>query len=78
LRHEASGAQKYHAQLDSVLLCYLDSRKAQATLAPMQWLAATAIIFGAIIGTGLLALVVAIGIQVWHERSTVDLPMKDD
>jgi hypothetical protein len=40
----------------------------------MQWLAAAAIIIGA----GLLALVVAIGIQVWRERSTVSLPRKDD
>jgi hypothetical protein len=44
----------------------------------MQWLAAAAIILGAIIGTGPLALVLAIGIQVRRERSTVDLPREDD
>jgi hypothetical protein len=49
-----------------------------AILTGMQWLARAAIIIGTIIGTVLVALVVAIGIQVWHERSTVDLPMKDD
>jgi hypothetical protein len=49
-----------------------------AILAGMQWLVAAAIIIGAIIGTGLLALIVAIGIQVWRERSAVDLPMRND
>ena len=44
----------------------------------MQWLAAAAIILGAIISTVLVALVVAACIQGWREGGVVDLPMKDD